>query len=64
MAAARKELAGTCRRSEIPTDVAKAWREAGARGGKAAPNGSQRLEASGKAQELRDRWPGGSMTAG
>jgi transketolase len=43
---------------ESPSDVAKAWLEAGARGGKARSDWNWRLETSGKAQEFRDRLAG------
>ena len=58
VAAARKELGWDQPPFEIPADVAKAWREAGARGGMARSEWHARLEASGKAQELRDRLAG------
>ncbi len=58
VAAARKELGWDLPPFEIPDDVAKAWREAGARGGKARAEWHWRLEASGKAQEFRDRLAG------
>ncbi len=58
VAAARKELGWDMPPFEIPDDVANAWREAGARGGKARSDWNWRLETSGKAQEFRDRLAG------
>jgi transketolase len=58
VAAARKELGWDLPPFEIPADVAKAWREAGARGGAARTEWLARLEASGRAQELRDQLAG------
>jgi transketolase len=58
VAAARKELGWDMPPFEIPADVAKAWREAGARGGSARSEWLARLEASGRAQELRDQLAG------
>jgi transketolase len=58
VAAARKELGWDLPPFEIPADVAKAWHEAGARGSKARSEWHARLEASGKAQELRSRLAG------
>ena len=58
VAAARKELGWDIPPFEIPDDIAKAWREAGARGGKARTDWNWRLETSGKAQEFRDRLAG------
>ena len=55
VAAARKELGWDLPPFEIPADVAKAWREAGARGAKDHAEWQKRLEASGKAQEFTDR---------
>jgi transketolase len=58
VAAARKELGWDLPPFEIPDDVAKAWREAGARGSKDRTDWNWRLETSGKAQEFRDRLAG------
>jgi len=58
VAAARKELGWDLPPFEIPGDVAKAWREAGARGASVRMEWLQRLEASGRAQELRDQLAG------
>jgi transketolase len=58
VAAARRELGWDLPPFEIPADVAKAWREAGARGGAARSEWHARLEASGRAQELRDQLAG------
>src|SRR5438046_4022139 len=58
VAAARKELGWDLPPFEIPDDVAKAWREAGARGGKDRAEWLQRLAASGKAAEFSDRMDG------
>ena len=58
VAAARKELGWDLPPFEIPDDVAKAWREAGARGGKDRAEWLQRLAASGKAAEFNDRMAG------
>src|SRR4249919_1761150 len=58
VAAARKELGWDFPPFEIPDDVAKAWREAGCRGGKDRTDWNWRLETSGKAQEFRDRLAG------
>ena len=58
VAAARKELGWDLPPFEIPADVAKAWREAGARGSSARSEWLARLEASGRAQELRDQLAG------
>ena len=52
VAAARKELGWDLPPFEIPDDVAKAWREAGARGAKARAEWHKRLEASGKARRV------------
>lgn len=58
VAAARKELGWDLPPFEIPDDVAKAWREAGARGGKDRAEWLQRLAASGKGDEFKDRMAG------
>ncbi|MCL6697800.1 transketolase [Sphingomonas sp. NSE70-1] len=58
VAAARKELGWDLPPFEIPADVAKAWREAGTRGSSARSEWLSRLEASGRAQELRDQLAG------
>ena len=58
VAAARKELGWDLPPFEIPDDVARAWREAGARGAKDRTDWQWRLETSGKAQEFRDRLAG------
>jgi transketolase len=58
VAAARRELGWDLPPFEIPADVAKAWREAGARGGATRSEWHARLEASGRAQELRDQLAG------
>ncbi|HTK58012.1 MAG TPA: transketolase [Sphingomicrobium sp.] len=58
VAAARKELGWDVPPFEIPDDVAKAWREAGARGGKDRAEWLQRLAGSGKADEFNDRMAG------
>ncbi|HXG80764.1 MAG TPA: transketolase [Sphingomicrobium sp.] len=58
VAAARKELGWDLPPFEIPEDVAKAWREAGARSAKARTDWQWRLETSGRAQEFRDRLAG------
>jgi transketolase len=58
VAAARKELGWDSPPFEIPDDVAKAWREAGARGGKDRAEWLQRLAARGKAAEFTDRMTG------
>jgi transketolase len=58
VAAARKELGWDLPPFEIPADVAKAWRESGARGSSARSEWLGRLEASGRAQELRDQLAG------
>ena len=58
VAAARKELGWDLPPFEIPDDVAKAWREAGARGAMDRAEWLQRLAASGKAQEFNDRMAG------
>jgi transketolase len=58
VAAARKELGWDLPPFEIPDDVAKSWREAGARGGKARTEWQRRLDASGKAGEFLDRMAG------
>ncbi|HEU0311230.1 MAG TPA: transketolase [Sphingomicrobium sp.] len=58
VAAARKELGWDLPPFEIPPDVAKAWREAGARGGKARAAWHERLDASDRAQEFRERLAG------
>jgi transketolase len=58
VAAARKELGWDLPPFEIPDDVAKSWRESGARGGKARAEWQKRLDASGKAREFLDRMAG------
>ena len=58
VAAARKELGWDLPPFEIPADVAKGWREAGARGSTARAEWLSRLEASGRARELRDQLAG------
>ena len=58
VAAARKELGWDVPPFEIPDDVAKAWREAGGRGGKVRADWLRRLAASGKAAEFNDRMAG------
>jgi transketolase len=58
VAAARKELGWDYPPFEIPDDVAKAWREAGARGATDRAEWMQRLAASGRAQEFDDRMAG------
>jgi transketolase len=58
VAAARKELGWDLPPFEIPADVAKAWHEAGARGHSDRAEWLARLEASGRAQELRDQLAG------
>ena len=58
VAAARKELGWDSPPFEIPDDVANAWREAGARGGRDRAEWHRRLEASGKATEFNDRMAG------
>ncbi len=59
VAAARKELGWDLPPFEIPEDVAKSWRESGARGGKTRAEWQKRLEASGKANEFLARMAGG-----
>ncbi|MCF2513923.1 transketolase [Sphingomonas sp. G124] len=58
VAAARKELGWDLPPFEIPDDVAKSWREAGARGSKARAEWQRRLDASGKADEFKHRIAG------
>ncbi|WP_294123643.1 transketolase [Sphingomonas sp.] len=58
VAAARKELGWDPPPFEIPDDVAKAWREAGARGAPERAEWLQRLAASGKTREFTDRIAG------
>ncbi len=58
IAAARKELGWDYAPFEIPADVAKAWRDAGARGGKDRSDWHQRLDASPKADQFRDQLAG------
>ena len=58
VAAARKELGWDLPPFEIPDDVARAWREAGARGGTARADWQRRLEASDHGKELRERLAG------
>jgi transketolase len=56
--AARKELGWDLPPFEIPEDVAKVWREAGARGAPARAEWHRRLEASGKSAEFNARMEG------
>ena len=58
VAAARKELGWDLPPFEIPEDVAKVWREAGARGAPARAEWHRRLEASGKSAEFNARMAG------
>ncbi|HET9398502.1 MAG TPA: transketolase C-terminal domain-containing protein, partial [Sphingomicrobium sp.] len=58
VAAARKELGWDQPPFEIPADVAKAWREAGSRGGSSRAEWLQRLAASEKGAEFRERLAG------
>jgi len=58
VAAARKELGWDLPPFEIPDDVAKAWREAGSRGGTAHAEWRERLAASSKSAEFNDRMAG------
>ena len=58
VAAARKELGWDLEPFVIPDDVAKSWREAGARGSKARAEWQRRLDASGKKAEFDDRIAG------
>jgi transketolase len=58
VAAARKELGWDLPPFEIPEDVAKSWRDSGARGAKARAEWHRRLEASGKAAEFNERMTG------
>ena len=55
---ARKELGWTDEPFVIPDDVAKGWREAGARGAKARAEWHRRLDASGKSDEFLARIEG------
>ena len=58
VAAARKELGWDLEPFVIPDDVAKAWREAGARGSKTRAEWYRRLDASGKKSQFEDRVAG------
>jgi transketolase len=58
VAAARKELGWDLLPFEIPDDVAKSWRESGARGSKARAEWQRRLDGSGKADEFLARMAG------
>ncbi|MBA3667839.1 MAG: transketolase [Sphingomonas sp.] len=58
VAAARKELGWTDPPFVIPEDVAKGWRDVGARGNKARAEWQRRLEASGKKDEFLARMTG------
>ena len=58
VAAARKELGWDLPPFEIPEDVARAWREAGARGREERAQWHKRLEANPKGAELRERLAG------
>ncbi|MFL6789520.1 MAG: transketolase family protein, partial [Sphingomicrobium sp.] len=58
VAAARQELGWDSQPFEIPEDVAKAWREAGARGATERAEWHRRLDASGKRDEFRNRMAG------
>jgi transketolase len=58
VAAARKELGWDLPPFEIPDDVTKAWRDAGARGGNAHAEWRKRVEASEKGREFRERLAG------
>ena len=58
VAAARKELGWDSPPFEIPADVLAAWREAGARGGKARSEWQTRLDASAKGAEFTHRMAG------
>jgi transketolase len=58
VAAARQELGWDSAPFEIPDDVAKAWREAGARGATQRADWHRRLDASGKGEEFRNRVAG------
>ena len=58
IAAARKELGWDAPPFEIPDDVAKAWREAGSRGGKERAEWYRRLDASGSKAEFDARMAG------
>src|SRR4030095_1571181 len=60
VAAARKELGWDLPPFEIPDDVAKAWREAGGRGGKDRAEWLQRLGARGKGAGVNARVGGQS----
>jgi transketolase len=64
VAAARKELGWDREPFEIPDDVAKGWRDAGARGAKARAEWHRRLDASGKKQNSSTRMEASSMTSG
>ena len=58
VAAARKELGWDYEPFVIPEDVAKSWRDAGARGGKTHAEWKKRLADSGKADEFNERMAG------
>ena len=58
VAAARKELGWDLPPFEIPDDVAKVWRDSGARGAEAHAEWNRRLEASGKADEFSAQMAG------
>jgi len=58
IALARKELGWPDEPFVIPDDVAKGWRDAGARGSKARAEWHRRLDASGKKQEFLERIEG------
>ncbi|MDQ3077453.1 MAG: transketolase [Pseudomonadota bacterium] len=58
IALARKELGWTDEAFVIPDDVAKGWRDAGARSGKARAEWHRRLDASGNKQDFLDRMDG------
>jgi transketolase len=58
VAAARKELGWDLPPFEIPDDVARAWREAGARGGQERAEWHRRLDAHPKGEEFRERLAG------
>ena len=58
VAEARKELGWDQPAFEIPDDVTKAWRDAGARGGRAHAEWRDRLKASGNGQQFRDQLAG------
>jgi transketolase len=58
VAAARKELGWDVPPFEIPEDVAKSWRNSGARGAKDHAEWHRRLEASGRAEEFKAQMAG------